>query len=225
MWGELDDGAIGERCFGGSDDPLLRDYHDREWGRPVTTERGLFERLCLEAFQAGLSWNIVLRKREALRAAFAGFDPDAVAAFGPADVERILATPSVIRNRPKVEAAVANARTIVALRGPGRGVVDVVWSFRPVPGTVPSPAGGSWAEMPAHTAASTALAQELRRLGVKFIGPTAAYALMQAAGLVNDHFGHCPVRAQVGREQEEAAAGLARGRTAGNAPAGRGAAG
>lgn len=201
------------RCFGDGD-PLLAEYHDREWGRPVTTERGLYERLCLEAFQSGLSWNIVLRKREAMRAAFAGFDPDRVAAFGERDVARILADPSVIRNRAKIEAAIANARTIVALRDAGVSLVDLVWSFRPAPGTVPSPAGASWAEMPANTAASTALAKELKRRGFRFLGPTALYALMQAAGLVNDHFVGCPVREAVA-EQQDAAARRLRGASAG----------
>ena len=193
------------RCFGDGD-ALLAGYHDREWGRPVTTERGLYERLCLEAFQAGLSWILVLRRREALREAFSGFDPDAVAAFGAGDVERILAAPGVIRNRAKVEAAVANARAVVDLRGSGRTLVERVWAFRPAPGAVQSPAGGDWKELPSSTVPSAALSRELRRCGIRFLGPTAAYALMQAAGLVNDHFVGCAVRAEVQWEQEQAAA-------------------
>jgi DNA-3-methyladenine glycosylase I len=206
------DGGLREgRCFGDARDPLLCAYHDREWGRPVTSERGLYERLCLEAFQAGLSWNLVLRRREALAAALAGFEPEAVAAFGPDDVAHALASPGVIRNRAKLEAAVANARAVLAMRAAGTSLVRVVWAFRPQPGSVPSPAAADWGAMPASTPASAALARELRRLGVRFIGPTAAYALMQAAGLVNDHFPGCPVRAEVQREQETAAAALAGG--------------
>jgi len=191
-------------CFGGADARLVA-YHDEEWGRPVTTERGLYERICLEAFQAGLSWNLVLRKREALRAAFAHFDPEVVAAFGPGDIERIGADPGGIRNRRKIEAAVTNARAVLALRASG-SIVHLVWAFRPAPGAVRSPAADDWGQMPAQTAASAALARALRRHGVRFIGPTAAYALMQAGGLVNDHFTTCPLREVVGREQEAAAA-------------------
>ena len=178
------------RCFGGADAELCA-YHDREWGRPVTSERGLFERLCLEAFQSGLSWHIVLRKRAAMRAAFGEFDPDRVAAFTEGDVARILGNPGVIRNRAKVEAAVANARTVVALRAGGVSLVDLMWSFRPAPGTVPSPAASNWAEMPSNTPASSAMAKELKRRGFKFVGSTICYAHMQATGMVNDHTTDC----------------------------------
>ena len=175
------------RCFGDGD-PVYADYHDREWGRPVTDEAALFELLCLEAFQSGLSWRLVLGRRDALRAAFAGFSPDALAVFTEPDVVRILALPGVIRHRGKVEAAVANARATVALRGDLPGLV---WGFRP---TAPRPAPLRWSDVPAQTAESAALARELRRRGFRFVGPTTAYSLMQAAGVVNDHLADCPVR-------------------------------
>ncbi len=171
----------------------MRDYHDREWGRPVTDEAGLFERLCLEAFQSGLSWSTILAKREGFRRAFAGFDPEAVARFGPADRERLLADASIVRNRAKIDAAIANAGAVMALRA-GPGLVELVWSFSPDPGE-PS------ADIPAVTDESKALAKALKAHGFRFVGPTTAYALMQAAGLVNDHVGECWVRAEVETER------------------------
>jgi DNA-3-methyladenine glycosylase I len=177
------------RCFGG-DDPLYRAYHDEEWGRPVRDERGLFERISLEAFQSGLAWITILRKREAFRAAFAGFDPEAVARFGDDDVARLLGDAGIVRNRLKVEATIANARATVALREAGTSLDDLVWSFAPAPG----PAPASFAEVPALTPESTALAKELKRRGFRFVGPTTAYASMQACGLVNDHLAGCIVR-------------------------------
>jgi DNA-3-methyladenine glycosylase I len=192
---------LGTRCFGDGD-PVYAAYHDHEWGRPVTDERGLFELVCLEAFQAGLSWRTILRRRDALRAAFAGFDPDRVAALGSDDVERLLADARIIRHRGKVEAAIANAHATLALREAGTPLPRLIWSFRPPAG----PAPASWAEVPASTDASRALAKALRRRGFRFLGATAAYALMQAAGLVNDHLAGCPVRA----EAEAAQGGLPR---------------
>ena len=165
----------------------------------------MFERLCLEAFQSGLSWHVVLRKRAAMRLAFADFEVDRVAAFEGADVARILGDAGVIRNSAKIEATIANARRIAELRAQGVSFVDLVWSFRPAPGGVRSPAAADWQGMPAATPASEALARALRRAMLKFVGPTAAYALMQAAGLVNDHFVDCHVRKQVEREQEAVA--------------------
>jgi DNA-3-methyladenine glycosylase I len=182
----------------------MRVYHDLEWGRPVTDERGLFERLCLEAFQAGISWRIVLAKRAALRAAFAGFDPDAVAALGADDLARMQDDPSLIRNRRKLEAVVANARATLALRGAGTPLEVLVWSFRPEPAAPPP---RRLDEVPGSTAASQALAAELRRRGFKFVGPTTAYATMQAAGLVNDHLAGCWVREQVAAEQRTVTVG------------------
>ena len=159
-------------------------YHDEEWGRPVRGDRLLYERLTLEAFQSGLSWITILRKREAFREAFAGFDPAVVAAFGEADVDRLLADARIVRNRAKVEAAVANARCVVGLDG---GLTELLWSFAPGP----RPAPRTPADVPAVTPESTALAKELRRRGFRFAGPTTAYALMPATGMVDDHLATC----------------------------------
>jgi DNA-3-methyladenine glycosylase I len=181
------------RCFGDGD-PLYERYHDEEWGRLVADERGLFERLCLEAFQSGLSWLTILRKREAFRAAFAGFEPDAVADFGPADVQRLLGDAGIVRNRAKIEAAIANARATVALREAGTPLEELVWAHRPPP----RPAPRTWAEVPSQTPETVALARELKRRGFRHVGPTTLYALMQACGLVNDHLSSCPVRLTMG---------------------------
>ena len=170
-------------------DPLYVAYHDHEWGVPVRDERGLFELLTLEGAQAGLSWATVLRKREGYRRAFAGFDPVAVAGFGDADVARLLADPDIVRNRLKVESTVANAQAILALREQGESLADVVWS---VVGGEPRQNGWrTLAEIPAETDESRQLARELKRRGFRFVGPTTCYALMQAAGLVDDHVTSC----------------------------------
>ncbi len=163
-------------------DPLLRDYYDTEWGLPVRDERGLFERLSLEAFQAGLSWVTILRKRPAFRAAFAGFDPDAVAAYTDADVERLMADPGIVRNRAKIRATVTNARATVALRADG-GLAALVWSFRPA--TTPAPRTQD--EVPTRSPESVALSKELRARGFSFVGPTTVFALMEAVGIVDTH--------------------------------------
>lgn len=163
-------------------DPLLREYYDTEWGMPVRGEAGLFERVALEAFQAGLSWRTVLAKRPAFREVFRGFDPDAVAAFGEADVARLLEDPRIIRNRRKIEATVTNARATVALRADG-GLVDLVWSFRPE--TTPRPE--FFAQVPTESAQSRALSKELKQRGFAFVGPTTMYALMEAIGMVDTH--------------------------------------
>jgi len=181
------------RCFGDGD-PLYAAYHDDEWGRPVRDERGLFERVSLEAFQSGLSWLTILRKREAFRAAFAGFDPDAVARFDAHDVARLLTDVGIVRNRAKVEATIANARATVALREAGRRLDELVWSFAPV---APRPVPARREDVPATTPESVALARELKRAGFRFVGATTAYAAMQACGLVNDHLAGCAVRAAV----------------------------
>jgi DNA-3-methyladenine glycosylase I len=178
------------RCFGDGD-PLYERYHDEEWGRPVHDERGLFERMSLEAFQSGLSWLTILRKREAFRAAFAGFEPDAVARFGDDDVERLLGDAGIVRNRAKIEATVANARATVALREDG-GLSELVWErFRPAPRAAPP---RTFAEVPSQTPETVALAKELKRRGFRFVGPTTLYALMQACGVVDDHLADCLVR-------------------------------
>jgi len=161
-------------------------YHDREWGVAVHGEVGLYERLTLEAFQSGLSWLTILRKREGFRAAFAGFDPQAVAAFGEADIERLMADTAIVRNRAKIRAAVTNAQAVVRLRAHG-GLDELFWSFVPARHRRPR----SPADVPATTPESIELARTLKRNGFVFVGPTTAYAGMQACGLVNDHLAGC----------------------------------
>jgi DNA-3-methyladenine glycosylase I len=177
------------RCFGDGD-PLYAAYHDEEWGRPVRDERGLFERLCLEGFQSGLSWLTILRKRDNFRAAFADFDPAAVAAFGDGDVARLMDDAGIVRNRAKIEATIANARATVALREAGGSLVDTIWGHRPEPRSAPQ----DWSDVPAQTPESKALSRELKARGFRFVGPTTVYAAMQACGLVNDHLAGCPAR-------------------------------
>lgn len=163
-------------------DPLLREYYDTEWGMPVRDERGLFERLSLEAFQAGLSWATILRKRPAFRAAFDDFDPDRVAAYDEGDVARLMGDAGIVRNRRKVEATIANAAATVALRTEG-GLVELVWSFQPE--TTPMPS--THAEIPTTSPESVALARELKRQGFRHVGPTTMHALMEAVGIVDTH--------------------------------------
>jgi len=163
---------------------LLRDYHDAEWGRPLRGTTALFERLALESFQSGLSWLIILRKREHFRLAFAGFDVETVAAFTDRDVDRLLGDAGIVRNRAKIEATVTNARAIAGL---DVDLSDLLWSFAPPPR--PRPAGT--ADLPSRSPDSVALAAELRRRGFRFIGPTTAYSLMQATGMVDDHIKDC----------------------------------
>ena len=163
-------------------------YHDEEWGRPVRDERGLYERVTLEAFQSGLAWVTVLRKREAFRTAFAGFDPVVVAEYDEGDVARLLGDPGIIRNRSKIDAAISNARAVLDLGG---GLPDLLWSFAP-DGARPAPSTPS--DVPAVTPESTAMAKALRSRGFRFVGPTTAYALMQATGMVNDHLADCAFR-------------------------------
>ncbi len=163
------------------------EYHDHEWGREVRGEAALFERMCLEAFQSGLSWLIILRKRERFREVFAQFDPPTVAAFDDQDVERLLTDAGIVRNRLKIMAAVANARAVLDLDG---GLSELLWSFAPAPGPAPERP----ADVPAITPESTAMARELKSRGFRFVGPTTAYALMQATGMVNDHLAGCVAR-------------------------------
>lgn len=193
-----------QRCFGDGDF-LYEHYHDTEWGRPVIDEHGLYERLCLEAFQAGLSWRTVLHKRSAFRSAFADFDPERVALYTRRDVTRLMGDEGIIRNRAKIEAVIANALAVLDLRDTQTSLVNLVWSFAPARSPVPR----GHADMPAVTPASEALAKALRAHGIRFIGPTTAYAMMQAAGLVNDHITGCPVRATVERERTAAIKKLA----------------
>ena len=179
------------RCSWGVSAPEYVRYHDEEWGRPVRDDDALFERLCLEGFQSGLSWLTILRKREAFRGAFAGFEIEAVAAFGPADVERLLGDAGIVRHRGKIEAAIANAQAAAALRAEGGSLAELLWSFAPAE----RPAPEAPADVPAATPESTAMARELKRRGFRFVGPTTAYAAMQACGLVDDHLAGCWTRA------------------------------
>ena len=176
------------RCPWGLGPALYTAYHDREWGRPVRDDVGLFERISLEAFQSGLSWLTILRKREAFRAAFAGFDPAVVARFDADDEARLLADAGIVRNRAKIAATIANARAVLALDG---SLADLLWSFAP-PRDRPAPQCPT--DVPALTPESTALAKALRGKGFRFVGPTTAYALMQATGMVDDHLAECAFR-------------------------------
>ena len=195
------------RCPWSDSAPDYRAYHDAEWGRPVTTDSGVLERICLEGFQSGLSWLTILRKRDAFRRAFCGFDAARVARFSERDVRRLLLDPSIVRSRPKIEAAIANARAALELAQTGRSVAALVWSFAPSPRRA---APRRLGDLPAITPESISLAAELRRRGFRFVGPTTAYALMQAAGLVNDHLASCAFRAEVGRAQQAARRALVR---------------
>jgi len=176
------------------DDPLMRRYHDQEWGVPLFDAGRTFEFLVLETMQAGLSWRVVLHKREALREAFAGFDPERVAAFGPGRVDAMLADARLIRHRGKLEAAIGNARAFLELEA-GPGFVPHAWSF--VGGAPRQNRFRSLDEVPSATPASTAFATDLRRRGFRFVGPTVLYAHMQATGMVNDHLVDCPRHAAV----------------------------
>jgi DNA-3-methyladenine glycosylase I len=172
------------RCWWAGDDPLMLAYHDEEWGRPERDPAMLFELLTLESFQSGLSWSTILNKRAAFHQAFDGFDAARVAAYGDADVERLLGDAGIVRHRGKIESAIANARAIQALDRP---LADLLWEFAPPPR--PRPNDGD--EIPAATDESQALARELKRRGFRFLGPTTVYAFMQAAGLVDDHVVGC----------------------------------
>jgi DNA-3-methyladenine glycosylase I len=176
------------RCRWAGSDPLYLAYHDAEWGRPLHGDDALFEMLTLEGFQAGLSWLIILRKREAFRSAFAGFRIADVAAFGQDDVERLLGDAGIVRNRAKIEAAVGNARAALEV-GPG-GLTELLWSYAPPPRPRRLE---SFGEIPAQTAESKALSKELRRRGFRFVGPTIVYAFMQAVGMVDDHLAGCEI--------------------------------
>ena len=181
-----DDGRA--RCPWGLSTPDYVAYHDEEWGRPVRGDTALYERMTLEAFQSGLSWITILRKRENFRQAFAGFDPAVVAEYDDTDRARLLADAGIVRNRMKIDAAIANAAAVRDLDG---GLTDLLWSFAPDP---PRPAPRTLADVPAVTPESTAMAKELKRRGFRFVGPTTAYALMQATGMVDDHLADCWVR-------------------------------
>ena len=178
------------RCGWATGQQIYRDYHDQEWGRPVRDPMALFERLSLEAFQSGLSWLLILRKRKNFRRVFAGFDIETVAGYTDADVQRLMADQGVVRNRAKIEATIANARAAVGLGSPA-ALSELLWSFAPPPRPRPAEA----CEIPSATEESKAMARELRRCGFRFVGPTTAYALMQATGMVDDHIRDCWVPA------------------------------
>jgi DNA-3-methyladenine glycosylase I len=172
------------RCPWALSSPEYLVYHDEEWGRPVRDDTGIFERLSLEAFQSGLSWLTILRKRENFRAAFSGFDPATVAAFGPGDEARLLADPGIVRNRAKISAVIGNARAALAVPG---GLAALVWRYAGAPAAAPV----TLADVPASTPSSTACARELRGLGFSFVGPVTVYATLQACGIVDDHLAGC----------------------------------
>jgi DNA-3-methyladenine glycosylase I len=185
------------RCAWALSDPLNLEYHDREWGVPLRDDRALFELLCLEGAQAGLSWTTILRKRDGYRRAFAGFDPARVIAFDDEDVERLLADPGIVRNRAKVRSVISNADAYLLLTDELGSFSDYLWSF--VGGT---PVQNRWeglGTIPAQTEVSTRLSRDLKRRGFSFVGPTIVYAFMQSAGLVNDHVLSCFRHAEVGR--------------------------
>lgn len=183
-----DDGA--PRCTWGASTDDYAVYHDTEWGRPTVDERTLFEKICLEGFQSGLSWLTILRKRKNFRAAFENFDADAVAHFGDPHVERLLGDAGIIRHRGKIEATINNAQRLVELHDAGRTLGGIIWSHEPASWPTPT----SMADVPAVTEESTALSKQLKKLGFRFVGPTTAYAAMQAMGVVNDHMADCWAR-------------------------------
>lgn len=189
------------RCPWGISPPEYAAYHDTEWGRPVVDDVRIYEKLCLEGFQSGLSWLTILRKREGFRAAFAGFEPEVVAAFGPSDLDRLLTDAAIVRHRGKIEAAVGNARALLALWSAGGSLAEVLWRHEPPAEPVPGPV--TLADLPASTAESATLSKELRRFGFRFVGPTTAYSTMQSLGVVNDHLAGCPARAEVEAERAQ----------------------
>ena len=184
------------RCWDTADELYTR-YHDEEWGRPVRDERGLYERLCLEGFQSGLSWLTILRKRENFRAAFAGFDPERVARFGGREVQRLLGDPGIVRHRGKIEAAIANARGALELRDARTPLHELVWSHRPAHHSSPR----TPSDWQSTSEESVALSRALKRAGFRFVGPTTVYSTMQACGIVNDHRADCWVRDAVERDR------------------------
>jgi len=189
------DGVV--RCWWPGDDPLYVAYHDREWGRPIDDDSRLLEKLCLEGFQAGLSWLTILRKRDAFRSAFCGFDPDAVAAFDEHDVERLMADAGIVRNRAKIESTINNARRALAVRDEHGSLAAYLWSY--APSEAPAPAPRATADLAATSPASTTLSRALKRQGWTFVGPTTVHAFMQAVGMVNDHLEGCAARPEVER--------------------------
>ena len=189
------DSTVG--CWWAGDDPLYVDYHDTEWGRPVVDDTRLFEKVCLEGFQAGLSWITVLRKREAFRRAFDGFDPATVARFGDAKISALLDDAAIIRHRGKIEATINNAGRCLELQEQHGSLAHYVWGFEPSPFERPAAVTRAALMELTQTDASRALSRDLRKRGWRFVGPTTVYAFMQAMGLVNDHVEGCAQRAVV----------------------------
>ena len=192
-----EDGVV--RCFWAGSDPLYARYHDEEWGFPVADDRRLFEKICLEGFQSGLSWLTILKKRESFRAAFRGFDLEAVARFGARDVARLLGDAGIVRHRGKIESTINNARRARELAEGKRSLAAYFWSFEPPPADRPKRLTWPVLLTMATTPASTALGKDLKKRGFTFVGPTTAYAFMQAMGLVNDHVEGCAVRERAER--------------------------
>jgi DNA-3-methyladenine glycosylase I len=190
-------------CLGSSE---YIDYHDREWGRPVVDDRSIYEKLCLEGFQSGLSWITILRKREGFRRAFAGFDPEVVARFAASDVERLLADAGIVRHRGKIEATVTNARALLELWSAGDSLGSLLWGFEPRRRGRPVPTESD--ALASSTVESTAVSKELRRRGFVYVGPTTAYSAMQALGIVNDHVRGCHVRSACEAERRALGAAL-----------------
>lgn len=198
MTDELVQSAEGlSRCFWCMATPTYQHYHDTEWGVPEGNDQALFEKLCLESFQAGLSWSTILYRRDAFRAAFAGFDWQLMTAMGPADVDALLQNAGIIRHRGKIEAVIHNARCMPTLIAEEGSLARFIWSFEPAASTRPESVTLAYMRANTTTPESIALARELKRRGWKFLGPTTAYALMQAMGLVNDHFPGCHRHAEI----------------------------
>ena len=200
-----DDGVV--RCIWATDDPIYRRYHDEEWGMPVQTDARLFEKLCLEGFQSGLSWLTILRKRESFRAAFCNFDIDRVARFGPADVDRLLGDAGIVRHRGKIEAAIGNAQATQKLVAAEGSLSSFIWRHVPPPQERPRSFDWDTLRKLGSTPTSLRLSADLKRRGFRFVGPTTVYAFMQAMGLVNDHVEGCPARPRTLAAQNKAARG------------------
>jgi DNA-3-methyladenine glycosylase I len=202
----MDDLVVGEdgkpRCGWGASTPDYLRYHDTEWGRPVVDRQVLFEKLCLEGFQSGLSWLTILRKRSNFRRAFAGFDPDVVARFDDDDVARLLTDAGIVRHERKIRSTINNAQAVLRLEAGGDRLEALMWRFRPPM----APGPESMADVPSSTEQSAALAKELKARGFSFVGPTTVYAAMQAMGIVNDHLSGCHRRAECAVDQDRAAA-------------------
>ncbi|MFZ0323792.1 MAG: DNA-3-methyladenine glycosylase I [Actinomycetes bacterium] len=195
------DGVL--RCVWGGGTPEYRAYHDLEWGRPVADDTRLFEKLCLEGFQSGLSWLTILRKREGFREAFVGFDIDRVASFGPDDVERLMTDASIVRHRGKIESTINNARRAADLVEEFGSIAAYVWAREPERTSRPATVTHDWLADHSTSAESTALSKDLKKRGWSFVGPTTVYAFMQAMGLVDDHQHRCFVRQEVDRQRRQ----------------------